>query len=494
MPASLIKLLLLDADAEAASRLRAQLRVTDLSVDLRHLAGDDEARLLAELDTFQPDLVVSERDLPGFSGLRALTLVKRRGPIPVLFLSAQVDDAFASQVLRAGAADCVRKSEPLRLAASVEIALRRARERRVQVRIERELIQARRYESLPMLLSALAHDLRNVLQPLMFTGVVLKRSEDPALQRLQETLDNTTQKGLDIVSSMMAFCKTDVPEDDLNVQALLRSLRLLLPKKATRGVEVSFDSSLGVVACRVNQAEIEQCLLTLGLNAIHAMPQGGTLRFAVDQARLDAAAQAEGGPLPSGDCVRLSVEDSAPRSLADDDLGLTLCRTVALQLRGAVRTSARSGDGTCVELYLPLRAAESTLEMPRVPQSVMFATRDDGAAHSLAKAGAPVGFDVSRVADSTTAAAYLERNRLPDLAIIDTDLPRLEDARVFSLLRQRRFAGSVILLASPGADMDHDTSSGSVKLMTKPVDDDSLLAALRDCIGQPSPSASAPAP
>lgn len=480
------KILLLDADAAAAARLVALLRSTDLSLDLRQLTEDDAQRFASELQSFQPDLVIAESAFSDLGALRALELTRSHATAPLLYCCEHVDDAFAAQALRAGAVDCIRKSEPQRLAAAVELALRRAAERRVHARVERELIQAQRYESLPTLLSALAHDLRNVLQPLMFAGIVLRKSEDPALQRLHETLDNTAQKGLDIVSSMMAFCKSDAAEDDLNVPALLRSLRLLLPKKVTRGVDVSFDSSLGVISCRLNQSEIEQCLLTLGLSAIRAMPQGGTLRFSIDHTRLEAQALVEGEVLPRGDCVRLAVEGSAPMPPSPDgveDLGLALCRTVAAQHRGLVRMRTLAGGGSCVELYLPLRAAE-VMEAPRAPRAVLFATRDDGAAHSLALAGAPAGFDVARVADSTTAAEYLERNRLPDLAIIDTDLPRLEDARVFSLLRERRFAGSVILLASPGADMDHDASAGSVKLMTKPVDDDSLLAALRDCAGQ----------
>lgn len=484
------RILLLDPDAGAAADVLAALRATDLSLDLRRLDGTDAARLATELDDFQPQLLIAERDLAACPAQRLLELARPR-ELPVLFLCERVDDAFAARVLRAGAADCVAKAETLRLAATVERALHRAAERRTQQRIARELIRARRYESLPTLLSALAHDLRNVLQPLMFAGVVLRRSEDPALQRLQETLDNTTQKGLDIVSSMMAFCRTDVPEDDLNVPSLLRNLRLLLPKKVTRNVEVSFESALGTVACRLNQSEIEQCLLGLGLGAIRAMPDGGRLCFRLDDARLDAASLAAGENVAPGDYLRLSVEGSVAQPAGEDeeadDPGLVLCRAVAMRHAGLLRVRTAPGAGTTVELYLPLRAVTGAQAGPRTPQAVLFATHDDGAAHSLAQAGSPLGFDVARVADSSTAAQYLERNRLPDLAIIDTDLPRLEDARVFSLLREHRFAGSVILLASPGADMAHDATAGSVRLITKPVDNEGLIAALRDCAAQYAP-------
>lgn len=486
------RLLMLSVDAGPAEALQQQLSHLGLPFKTRQLAGDDLVALAQTLESFRPDLVFCEPALPALPGIKALHWVRERLPeVPFIYCTAQGDDAFAASGLRAGATDCVSTSEPQRLAAVVERALRRVTERALHLRIEQELIQAQRYQRLPLLLSALAHDLRNVLQPLMFAGVVLRNTEEPKLQRLQETLENTTQKGMDIVSSMTAFAKSrEAGEADLDVGALMRTLPLLLPKKTTRRVEVSFESTLGVVPCRLHQTDIEQCMLELGLAAIRAMPEGGRLRFRATEQLLDTDFfAADETPVP-GLYLHLAVEnDGADASYAGGDgsanLGMAICRTVAAQHRGLLRQRASGHAGGAVDLYLPLRAelADTALASR---QAVLFATPDEAAVAALATLGGPLGFDIARIGDSPSAAQHLERHPLPDLAIIDTELPRLEDARIFTLLRERQYAGRVILLASPGADMDPSASSSSIRLMTKPVDAASLLAVLRESAAQAS--------
>ncbi|MGE0454935.1 MAG: response regulator [Vicinamibacteria bacterium] len=152
-----------DAEIELRELRRAGLEVEALVVETRD-------GFLAALESFRPELVLSDYTLPGFDGMEAVSLAATRAPgIPVVIVTGSINEETAVACMRAGAADYVLKDRLGRLASAVRLALDRARQAREKEaadagRQEAEARERRRAAELEALLAAIpipvwiAHD------------------------------------------------------------------------------------------------------------------------------------------------------------------------------------------------------------------------------------------------------------------------------------------------------------------------------------------------
>ena len=131
------------------SALDAELVLGELEADgLEYEAClvDDEPRYVDALESFKPDIVLSDLSLPGFSGQRALELLRAQDDdTPFIFVSATLGEEAAIEAVRNGATDYILKQNPARLASSVRRALSEAEAQRAARRAESELIRAQRF-------------------------------------------------------------------------------------------------------------------------------------------------------------------------------------------------------------------------------------------------------------------------------------------------------------------------------------------------------------
>ena len=181
----------------------AELVISELeadAIDFEVRLVDDETGYLRELEDFKPHIVLSDLSMPGFSGERALELLRERDrDLPFIYVSATLGEEAAIAALRNGATDYILKQNPARLASAVRRALREHEAQKAQRRAEAELIRAQRFESLAMLAGGLSHDLRNLLQPLLLAGESLQDyQDDPRLARLGKLVRDCGRRGLDM--------------------------------------------------------------------------------------------------------------------------------------------------------------------------------------------------------------------------------------------------------------------------------------------------------
>ena len=135
--AKLKVLMVEDSTADAELVLHA---LKGLPKPVEHRRVADRRALLAALDEFEPDVILSDFSMPGFSGQEALGIVRDRTPhIPFLFVSGTIGEELAIEALRLGAMDYVLKDNLRRLAPAVERAIDSARQRSERAGIERAL-------------------------------------------------------------------------------------------------------------------------------------------------------------------------------------------------------------------------------------------------------------------------------------------------------------------------------------------------------------------
>jgi DNA-binding NtrC family response regulator len=131
-------------DAELAQRLlaAADLQITAVVVDNRESFTE-------QLTAFQPDVILSDFALPGFSGRAALAIVQETCPhIPFIVWSGVLADEAAVDFINLGATDYILKDRPARLATVVQRALAEAKQRGQLGRLEDHLLRAQRLAAL----------------------------------------------------------------------------------------------------------------------------------------------------------------------------------------------------------------------------------------------------------------------------------------------------------------------------------------------------------
>jgi DNA-binding NtrC family response regulator len=137
-------------DANLAQRLLA-----DAGLNLVAVVVDTKASFIEQMAAFQPDIILSDYHLPGFTGQEALKIAQERYPdIPFIIWSGVLGDEAAVDLIKQGATDYVLKDRPARLPSVILRALAEAEQRARLANLEGQLLQAQRLASLGQLAAA----------------------------------------------------------------------------------------------------------------------------------------------------------------------------------------------------------------------------------------------------------------------------------------------------------------------------------------------------
>jgi signal transduction histidine kinase len=470
---------------------------------------DDEPRYLSALSEFKPHIVLSDLSLPGFSGERALELLRQYDEdLPFIFVSATLGEDAAIEALRNGATDYILKQNPVRLASAVRRALMEAESRRANRRTEAELIRAQRFESLAMLAGGLSHDLRNLLQPLLLAGDSLQDyQDDPRLARLGKLVRDCGKRGLDMVQSMLSFARGARRAEQVRLGALFSAFDLLMQGSVPRSVAMELVIDDPELSFEGNHTELQQCLLNLCLNAIQAMPDGGHLRVETTQAQLPVDFfMAEEHPR-HGRYLRISVIDNGPGMDHDvlehlfepffttketgTGLGLLSCKRIVSSHGGVMRVDSGAGRGTRFDLYIPLEElitdAEQLIETDSLEgnaERVLVVVEEAGQLSLLTDMLDAYGYQAHASQSGTAALQWIEACGLPDLVVLDADMNLFTGVRTLAALTEQGYDGAVILLAKPGAvpDLHELPPLRRLYVIDKPVTTQVLLRMLRKAL------------
>jgi len=500
-----IRILQVEDSAADAELMLAELDADGISYEVRLV--DDEAGFVAALDGFDPHIVLSDLSLPGFSGQRALELLRQRDEdLPFIFVSATLGEEAAIEALRNGATDYILKDKPVRLASAVRRALGEVAARQASRRAEAELVRAQRFESLAMLAGGLSHDLRNLLQPLLLAGDSLQDyQDDPRLARLGDLVRDCGKRGLDMVHSMLSFARGARRAEQVRLGALFSAFDLLMQGSVPRAVAMTLAVDDPELSFEGNHTELQQCLLNLCLNAIQAMPDGGQLRVETGQMSLPESFFLPGEQSRPGRYLRISVIDDGPgmdqavlgrlfepfftTKESGTGLGLLSCQRIIDSHGGVMRVDSAPGRGTRFDLYLPLEEAvadsgEAMESLEGAAERVLVVVEEAGQLSLLVDMLDAYGYQAHASQSGTAALQWIEACGLPDLVVLDADMNLFTGVRTLAALVEQDYAGAVILLAYDGAppDLQELPPLERLYVLDKPVTTQTLLRTLRTAL------------
>ncbi len=388
-------------------------------------------------------------------------------------------------------------------------------ERRVEQRTrEREaaiaqIHEMQKMESLGQLTGGVAHDFNNLLMAVLGNLNLLKKRipDDPRLRRLIDGALQGAERGATLTKRMLAFARRqELKPASIELAGLIDNMAEMLRRSLGPATHVttSFQSDLPPV--RIDPNQLELAILNLALNARDAMPLGGSLAIG---ARWETIGEDNGLGLIPGAYVCLSVADTGTGM--DDatlrraiepffttkgvgkgtGLGLSMVHGLAAQSGGMMRIASRVSEGTTVELWLPVSAAEriepavAPAAGSRVAPPCRVLLVDDDAL-ILTGTAAMLEDLGHRVTEAGSAAAALETLRngtLVDLVLTDQAMPGMTGIELARQIRQN-WPGLPIILATGYADLPGGDDLNLPRL-SKPYLQEELAAQIADLVVTP---------
>ncbi|WP_246024399.1 PAS domain S-box protein [Azospirillum ramasamyi] len=378
-------------------------------------------------------------------------------------------------------------------------------------RAEEQLRQAQKMEAVGQLTGGVAHDFNNLLQALSSCLTMIgRRTAEPRVTPLLEAGMQAVERGSKLVQQLMGFARRDSlrPEPiDLRDRVLGMAGLLERALRADIRVETRFAPDLRPIEADPTQFEL--ALINMAVNARDAMPQGGSLTIAAENATLQP-----GDPTGlDGEFVRLSVSDTGtgmpPEVVAKafdpffttkevgkgSGLGLAQVYGLARQAGGTVWIDSRPGQGATVTLLLRASAQSPRVSAPppriaiqrRDAARVLMVEDDPVVASSVSAALEDAGWIVLRAATADEALPMLAGGERIDLLFSDVVMPGRRSG--IDLCREAiALRPGLPVVLTTGYSEDVARTEG-IRVLPKPYRIDSLLQALDEALAGATPSA-----
>ncbi len=327
-----------------------------------------------------------------------------------------------------------------------------------------QLHEAQKLETLGQLTGGVAHDFNNLLTPI--TGVLdlLQRrygKDDDRAERLIGGALESAERARVLVQRLLGFARRQALQTQaLDLAGLLDGMRDLIASSVGATVEVRLRVGKDLPAALADPNQLELAILNLCVNARDAMPNGGVLTVAAEPAALGPGDVPQVKP---GLYVRLSVIDSgvgmneAVLSRAIEPfystkevgkgtgLGLSMVHGLASQLGGGFRITSAVGQGTRIDLWLPIaseRAADhrTPSEEPAQtvrPLSILLVDDEQLVRTATAEMLRELGHSVVEAGNGADALARLPKQAI-DVVVTDYKMPRMDGAELAKRVREIR--------------------------------------------------------
>ena len=370
-----------------------------------------------------------------------------------------------------------------------------------------QLHEARKMEMIGQLTGGIAHDLNNMLTPIIASLELVRRQSDK--ERTVRLIDGGLQaaeRARNLVGRLLSFARRQTLKPQPVALALLvEEMHELMARSLgpTVSLQVCIDPALPAVL--VDPHQLELALLNLVINARDAMPEGGKLTIA---AGLDGDGPALPEGLVAGKQVWLQVADSGG-GMSDEvlgrciepfystkgvgkgsGLGLPMVQGLAVQSGGGFAICSRVGEGTEATLWLPTSATglpssePSPVQAPRAQGPIKVLLVDDEALVRQATLLQlrDLGYEVVEADCAARALALVEQGWVPDVLVTDHVMTEMTGVRFAQRLRER-MAGLPVLIITGYANLTPRELHG-FEVLRKPFRQDELAQSLAHLLAQ----------
>ncbi len=382
-------------------------------------------------------------------------------------------------------------------------------------KLERQLFQAQKMESIGRLAGGVAHDLNNMLTPIIgYSEMLLEQffRDDKRLASVQG-IHSAGLRSRDLVHQLLAFSRKKsgaVTIIDLN--AVIRDFQQLLRRTIRENIDIHYSLSSGTLNFRGDVGLIEQILMNLSVNAQDSMPEGGTIDIATSTAEVEANDYPGFDGVREGTYAELRIADTGSGIDAQTiahvfepffttkaeglgtGLGLAIVYGIVRQHDGIVTVSSEKGRGALFTILIPLESSplEALTEKPsasvhqKQTGSVIVVEDNEMVREFVVETLILEGYDVIEASGGEEAVKMTEEQQLcPDILLTDVVMRGMNGRELYELMKAR-CAGIKVLFMSGYTHnvlIQHGVEEGEA-FIQKPFSIEALYAKLQELLEQ----------
>jgi len=375
--------------------------------------------------------------------------------------------------------------------------------------LEAQLFRAQRLESIGTLASGIAHDLNNILTPILAGAQLLPLKfpdADERTRHLLEILEINARRGADLVKQVLSFARgVEGKRITLQLRHIIVELGKILKETFPKSIEISTDVPQDLWMVSGDSTQLHQVLMNLCVNARDAMPNGGSLSIYAENLLIDENYARMNLEAKEGPYTVVTVSDTGggiPREILDrifepffttkdvgqgTGLGLSTVLGIVKSHGGFVNVYSEVGSGTSFKVYLPAVGGMETLTPEELPPQtghgeLILIVDDEAAIQEITRTSLEAhNYEILVASDGIEAIALYAKNKDKISAVLmDIMLPSLDGLTAIRTLR--KINPQVKIIASSGLMSDKKLSAltniGINTFLPKPYTVNELLLSL----------------
>jgi PAS domain S-box-containing protein len=386
-------------------------------------------------------------------------------------------------------------------------------------KLQLQLNQAHKMEAIGIMAGGIAHDFNNLLSIVSSNIGLLQHklpTGDPSREHV-ELINGATSRAKALVSQILAFSRQEKTElGPVNLARIVEDTLLLLRSTFPATIEIISAINDRQVVINADTTQLQQVLINLCTNSVHAMADKGLLRINQNAVVLTAEDLPKTKGLPSGLYAQLSIRDTGTgieeellKKIFDPffttkavgqgtGMGLAVTHGIVEQYGGFITVESDPGLGSTFNLYFPSIESssqelevEQTESLPTGTESILFVDDEECIAYSCKELLECQGYTVTSVTNSLEALELFKtRPNTFDLVFTDQTMPNMTGIQLATELLKIRADIPIILCSGYSVKVSEDEAKniGFIEFCMKPMDMKQLATVARKVLDTPGAS------
>ncbi len=381
--------------------------------------------------------------------------------------------------------------------------------------LELQLFQSQKIESIGRLAGGVAHDLNNLLTPILGYSEMLSSrlpETDKHRQRI-EIIHDAALKARDLVRQLLAFSSRQALEFRMiDLNSVIRGFEKLLRHTIRANIDIHYRFYEGTLVMQGDAGQLEQIIMNLAINAEDAMPSGGELVMETSIAVIEKVQNNYLEELTLGRYAVLLVRDTGVGMDSEilthmfepfyttkakgkgTGLGLSTVYGIVRQHGGVIKASSEPGMGTCFRIFFPLQESGiQLLEPKQAPQiqqgtgaAILVVEDDEMVRKFVVQALTAEGFSIYDAPGGEEALDILEKRSLvPDLLLTDLVMRGMNGKELYDQVRTMIPSIKVIYMSGYPKNIisSHGVLNEGISFLQKPFSVQALEDKVRGILG-----------
>lgn len=460
------------------------------------------------------DVVLVDYGLRWANGLGILKNLRDRFPdVPIVMVTDTGNEEIAVEGMKEGLSDYVLKKHLQRLPFAVKESLEKARLSKERQRLEEQVRQVQKMESLGLLVGGIAHDFNNMLAGITGyaqLGLSQVNQGDAPYEHLYH-IHQIAQRATRMTRQLLTFSRQQTLEPSyVNLNTVIAHLQDFLANILTERIDLEFAADPALNIIYADASQIEQVVMNLCINARDAMPDGGKLLIKTQNVLLDESDAATFAGIRPGAYVQLTVADSGvgmdehvrermfqpfftTKELGKGTgLGLSVVLGIITQHHGFFVVDSEPGKGTTFTIYFPSvdhvganTEREEALVVQGGTETILLVEDDLDVQKMLEDMLREFGYKVITAHDGEEGLTLFEQHASSvDLVLADLLMPKMKGSELYEQIRRMSPTTRFLFVSGYQADkLGRDFVPGKgVDFLEKPFPLDRLAAKIRQAL------------